>query len=388
MSASVCDAISQIPAEEWDDCAGAELSSGHSMDPFTTHRFLQALEDSGSVGKGSSWQPVHIRITDGEMAIAVMPLYVKYDSSGEFVFDHGWANAFAQVGGHYYPKLQAAIPFTPVSGRRFLTRHGYTDVGIKALAQAAMSLALGNNLSSLHITFCSQNEAEFAGSFGFMQRIGEQFHWQNDDYENFAEFLDQLSSRKRKNIRRERRQAATAGGQIDRLTGDDIRPEHWDAFWRFYQDTGARKWGRPYLTREFFEAIHETMRKDILLVMCRREDRYIAGALNFIGSDALFGRYWGCCEDHPCLHFEICYYQAIDHAIACRLSRIEAGAQGPHKLARGYLPVKTHSLHWIADARLRDAVSEYLREEHRLIDREISWLVEAGPFKRSNREGQ
>ena len=382
LEAEICHGIDRIAADDWDSCAGDASFGRRPTDPFTTHRFLLALEQSGSVGEKTSWQPVHVKVSQGGTVIAVMPLYVKYDSNGEFVFDHGWAHAFEQAGGRYYPKLQSAVPFTPATGRRFLTRDGYQETGRAALSRAALQLALNNQISSLHITFCTESEAKSASSYGFMRRSGEQFHWHNDAYGSFAEFLARLSARKRKNIRRERSIAAQCGGVMLQLTGDDILPEHWDAFWRFYQDTGARKWGMPYLTRAFFDAIHASMRDDILLVMCRRDGRYIAGALNFVGRETLYGRYWGCIEDHPCLHFETCYYQAIDFAIAHGLSGIEAGAQGQHKLARGYMPVETRSLHWIVDVHLRKAVAEYLKLEHKQVERDISWLSAAGPFKK------
>ena len=375
--------ITEIDQAGWDGCACPEARvTGRPDDPFTTHRFLSALERSGSLGEGTGWLPFHLAARRGDVLIAVMPLYAKFHSHGEFVFDHGWAHAFEQAGGRYYPKLQSTIPFTPATGRRFLARPGEDSIGFEALASAAIQLLSQNSLSSFHVTFCTEDEAARGRKSGFLHRTGEQFHWFNDGYSGFDDFLAALSSRKRKNIRQERRRANGFGGEIEMLHGSDIEPGHWESFWEFYQDTGARKWGTPYLTREFFDEIHATMRDDILLVMCRRGGRHVAGALNFIGHDTLFGRYWGCIEDHPCLHFEVCYYRAIDFAIENGLRKIEAGAQGPHKLARGYMPVRVHSLHWIADPGLRQAVLEYLRAEGREVDREIEILAEMGPFRK------
>lgn len=376
--------ISAIGQSDWDACACADDMAGRPADPFTTYRFLKALEDSGSVGRGTGWEPHYLVARQEGAIIAVAPLYAKSHSQGEYIFDHGWAEAYARAGGQYYPKLQIAVPFTPVSGRRLLTRKGHEIQGQSALVQGAVELAATNNISSLHITFCTEDEAAAGRAMGLMPRASQQFHWTNDGYADFDDFLASLSSRKRKNIRKERAQAATFGGQIHMLTGDQIEPEHWDAFWAFYQDTGARKWGTPYLTRSFFDCAQESLRDDILLVLAERDGKYIAGALNFIGSDALFGRYWGCLEDHPCLHFELCYYCAIDFAIQQGLSRVEAGAQGEHKLARGYLPAKTHSLHWIADAGFARAVSEFLTAETRAIDQDIDVLTDYGPFRKSN----
>ncbi len=330
----------------------------------------------------SGWDPLHVALYRDEAIAAVMPLYAKHHSQGEYVFDHGWADAFERAGGNYYPKLQAAVPFTPATGRRFLTRHNGDEDAMKALAAAAIEILSNNSLSSLHITFCTDTEAHAGSEFGFLHRTGEQFHWQNHGYSSFDEFLGELSSRKRKNIRQERSRANSFGGTIRMLTGPDICDEHWDAFWEFYQDTGARKWGRPYLTRRFFDEIHDSMRDDILLVMCERNGRQIAGALNFIGRDTLFGRYWGCLEHHSCLHFEVCYYRAIEFAIENSLRTVEAGAQGPHKLARGYMPVQINSLHWIAHPGFRRAVLEYLQVENREIDRVMELLSERSPFRK------
>ena len=377
--------LDEIDAAAWDACADPNAGP-RPADPFATHRFLKALEDSGSVGAGSGWQPRHIVARAQGEVIAVMPLYGKSHSQGEYIFDHNWAHAYEGAGGRYYPKLQAAIPFTPATGRRFLTRPGWEATGRAALMQGAVALTEQNHLSSLHITFCTEDEFEAGGKAGLLQRTSQQFHWFNRDYADFDAFLSELSSRKRKNIRKERRTAQEFGGTIRQLTGDQITEAHWDAFWHFYQDTGARKWGSPYLTRRFFREAHKYLRDDILLVLAERDGVPIAGALNFIGADVLYGRYWGCIEDVPCLHFELCYYQATDFAIAEGLSRVEAGAQGSHKLARGYLPVPTYSLHWMRDAGFASAVEQYLRAERDAVDEEIEVLTSYGPFRKSQGE--
>ncbi|SPF75083.1 hypothetical protein ALP8811_00067 [Aliiroseovarius pelagivivens] len=374
--------LDAIRAEDWDACACPERADGgRALDPFTTHAFLSALEASGSVGEGTGWHPQHLTVHAGEQIIAVMPLYVKTHSQGEYVFDHGWADAYERAGGRYYPKLQSAVPFSPVTGRRFPTRPGHTQIGQAALVQGMIQIATDNQISSAHVTFCTGDEAEAGKAMGLLAREGLQYHWQNDSYPNFDAFLGELSSRKRKQIRKERRIAQAFGGEILTLTGDQIQPQHWDAFWHFYQDTGARKWGRPYLTRAFFDQLHDTMADDLLLVLAERDGRPVAGALNVIGRDTLFGRYWGCVEDHPYLHFELCYYRAIDFAILHGLDRVEAGAQGEHKLARGYLPVTTHSLHWINDRGFREAVDQFLQSERKAVAQDIDILTSYGPFK-------
>jgi predicted N-acyltransferase len=378
---SVLGGLGDIAAAEWDACA-VGCANGRPADPFTTHRFLKALEDSGSVGRGSGWMPRHLVARAGGAAIAVMPLYAKSHSQGEYIFDHNWAHAWERAGGSYYPKLQGAVPFTPASGRRFLARPGHEAEGRAALLQGAVTLAERSGVSSFHVTFCTAEERAWGEEMGLLARTTQQFHWRNRGYPDFAAFLADLASRKRKAIRKERERAQAFGGEIVSLTGDALEPGHWDAFWRFYQDTGSRKWGRPYLTRAFFDRVQATMRDDVLLVLARRRGRWVAGALNFIGADTLYGRYWGCVEDHPCLHFELCYYQAIDWAIAHRLARVEAGAQGEHKLARGYLPTATHSLHWIADPGFARAVAQYLAAEARSVDHEIEVLTAYGPFRR------
>ncbi|MCB2114849.1 MAG: N-acetyltransferase [Rhodobacteraceae bacterium] len=375
--------VDEIDAEIWDACACPEAVTGRPLDPFTTHRFLSALERSGSVGGGSGWMPRPLVVRASGAAVAVMPLYVKAHSQGEYIFDWNWAEAYERAGGRYYPKLQSAVPFTPATGRRFLTRPGWETSGRAALAQALVQIAADGGLSSAHVTFCTSEEAEAGAAMGLLHRVSQQFHWLNAGYADFDGFLAALASRKRKAIRKEREGASAFGGTIRQLTGDEIGPAHWDAFWRFYQDTGNRKWGRPYLTRAFFDEVHQTMRNDVLLVLAERGGRPVAGALNFIAREALYGRYWGAVEDHPFLHFECCYYQAIDYAIAHGLSRVEAGAQGEHKLARGYLPTETHSLHWIADPRFREAVARFLEAEARAVEEEIEVLTDYGPFRKA-----
>ena len=375
------DGMSDISAADWDALACPEAAP-RPIDPFTTHRFLAALDTSRSTGKGTGWQTRPLILRD-QTVTAALPLYVKNHSQGEYIFDHGWAQGFERAGGQYYPKLQAAVPFTPATGRRFLCAPELR----KTLLDAAIELTDQNKLSSLHITFCTEDEAmALAGHNGLLHRITQQFHWENRGYGTFDDFLTDLSSRKRKMIRKERETARAAGLTIAALTGDQIEPHHWDAFWAFYQDTGSRKWGTPYLSRAFFDRVQATMRDDALLVLAFDGTRPVAGALNFIGRDTLFGRYWGCSEDHPCLHFELCYYRAIDWAIANGLQRVEAGAQGEHKLARGYLPTPVHSLHWIADPGFRAAVARYLTEERRAVDEEIEVLTAYGPFRRVETE--
>jgi uncharacterized protein len=381
---SVLESLTRIDAREWDSCAAP--GEGRPTDPFTTHRFLLALEQSKSVGRKTGWLPRHLVARRGEQLIAVMPLYAKSHSSGEYIFDHNWAFSYNQAVGNYYPKLQSAVPFTPATGRRFLTCPGLENTGRGALLQGCIELAMQNDLSGLHVTFCTRDERDWGERIGLLGRTTRQYHWQNRGYADFDAFLAELSSRKRKAIRRERAKALEFGGEIFALTGDAIEPEHWDAFWHFYQDTGARKWGTPYLTRAFFDCVQESMRDDVLLIMAWRGGRWIAGALNFIGSDALYGRYWGCREEHAFLHFELCYYRAIEAAIERRLSRVEAGAQGEHKIARGYLPVETHSLHWFSNASFSQAVGQFLRAESAAIDEEIEVLTAYGPFRKIQEE--
>jgi predicted N-acyltransferase len=381
--------INAIDPVDWDACACPEVADrGRPRDPFTTHRFLKALEDSRSVGAGTGWQPRYLSAVQDGQVIAVAPLYAKGHSQGEYIFDHNWAHAYENAGGRYYPKLQIAVPFTPATGRRFLTRPGHEVTGMSALVQGAVQIAAENRLSSVHATFCTEGEALAGAEMGLLHRIGQQYHWVNDGYADWDGFLAALSSRKRKTLRKERAQANAFGGEIISLTGDEITEDHWDAFWVFYQDTGARKWGQPYLTRNFFHFVHQTMRDDVLLVLALRDGRPVAGALNFIGRETLYGRYWGCIEHHPCMHFELCYYRAIDYAIAQGMQKVEAGAQGEHKLARGYLPVATHSLHWFADAGFKDAVARYLVAEREAVDHEIEVLTTYGPFRKAQVEEQ
>ncbi|MEO1138331.1 MAG: GNAT family N-acetyltransferase [Pseudomonadota bacterium] len=386
---SVYDSLAQVAEAEWDACACPEIEDGgRAYDPFTTHRFLKALEDSRSVGAGTGWQAQYLVAEMDEQVIACAPLYAKSHSQGEYIFDHNWAHAYERAGGRYFPKLQMAVPFTPVTGRRMLTRPGYRQAGQDALMQAAVSLADRNQLSSLHVTFCTADEREVGTQMGLLPRITQQFHWMNDGYKTFDDFLSSLSSRKRKNLRKERARAQGFGGEIVQLSGEALRPEHWEAFWAFYQDTGARKWGMPYLTRRFFDIAQERLRDDILLVLALEDGVPVAGAMNVVGRDALYGRYWGCCAHHPAMHFELCYYQAIDYAIEHGLSRVEAGAQGEHKLARGYLPVETHSLHWFRDPPFADAVARYLDAEREAVAEDIEILTAFGPFKKPNVEEQ
>jgi predicted N-acyltransferase len=384
---STLTSLGEISAADWDACACPEAADGgRPNDPFTTHRFLKALEDSGSVGPGTGWEPHYLTARRGDEVIAVAPLYAKGHSQGEYIFDHNWAHAYERAGGRYYPKLQIAVPFTPATGRRLLVRPGHEEAGRAALLQGATQIAADAGLSSVHVTFCTGEEAEAGAAAGMLHRVTEQFHWQNRGYADFDAFLADLSSRKRKTIRKERREANAFGGEIRMLTGDDLRPEHWEAFWTFYQDTGARKWGRPYLTRAFFDLAQERLRDDILLVMAERGGDWIAGAMNLVGRETLYGRYWGCTEHHPCLHFEACYYRAIDFAIAHGLARVEAGAQGEHKLARGYLPAEIHSLHWMAEPGFAEAVSRYLEAERRAVEQDIEVLTAYGPFRKANVE--
>ncbi len=383
------DRISAIDAEDWDRCACPEArDGGRPRDPFTTHRFLAALEDSGSVGTGTGWQPLYLSVKSEGKIIACAPMYAKSHSQGEYIFDHAFADAYMRAGGRYYPKLQIAVPFTPATGRRLLVAPEAEGVGDRALITGALSVMEDHHLSSLHITFCTKDEVAAHADATLLPRKAQQFHWHNQGYQTFDDFLSALSSRKRKNIRKERAEAQNFGGEIVLLTGDQIEPHHWDAFWEFYQDTGARKWGQPYLTRRFFDIAHETLRDDMLLALAMRAGQPVAGALNFIGRETLYGRYWGCVEDHPCLHFELCYYQAIDWAIAQGLSRVEAGAQGGHKLARGYLPVETYSLHAMREPSFSRAVAEYLKAEARAMEEEIEILTSYGPFRKTAVEEQ
>ena len=353
------------------------LASGGN--PFVSHEFLTALEDSGSVGQGTGWEPAPITVQDEQgTLLAAIPSYLKSHSQGEYVFDHAWADAWQRAGGRYYPKLQIAAPFTPANGPRLLL----SDPSLAPhLLKGAEALCLQNGISSAHATFIEPGQLALFEAAGWLMRSDLQFHWSNQDYVDFEGFLDNLSSRKRKNLRKERA-AAIQGLRIERLRGDDIRPEHWDAFWIFYQDTGARKWGTPYLTRAAFSLLGERMGDRIVLLLAYEDDEPIAGALNFLGSDALYGRYWGCTRDIRFLHFELCYYQAIDLAIELKLKRVEAGAQGGHKLARGYEPVRTWSAHWLADPGFREAVADYLERETQGVASDQTVLNARTPFKK------
>lgn len=377
--------IDQIAAVDWDTCAD-------DSNPFTLHAFLTALEASGSVGEDTGWLPYHMVIHEGPAEggdtrdlVACMPLYLKSHSYGEYVFDHGWADAYERAGGKYYPKLQCSIPFTPATGPRLLTHAGLLPEQRQHLRDALLSglatITEQLNLSSSHITFMPEAEALEAEASGYLVRHDQQFHWRNYGYKTFEEFLGSLASRKRKQIRKERKTVTQTDIVIETVTGQDIQEHHWDAFFEFYTDTGARKWGQPYLTRSFFSEIGQHMPDRIVLFMCSRKGRYIAGALNFLGSDTLYGRQWGCIEDHPCLHFETCYYQAIEYAITHKLQFVEAGAQGAHKLARGYEPVRTYSAHHIPNPSFRDAVARFLDHERRGVADEIDYLAGKLPFK-------
>ncbi|MBD8890101.1 GNAT family N-acetyltransferase [Roseibium litorale] len=353
--------------------------------PFLSHAFLSSLEEAGCAAARTGWLPRHLVLEDGSGAVlGAVPAYLKTHSQGEYVFDHGWADAFERAGGDYYPKLQVSVPFTPATGRRFLLAPSIDQTsGMTALASGLVEVARRSGASSVHATFMTEPEWVTLGELGYLQRTDQQFHFENRSYENFDHFLSELNSRKRKSVKKERREALSAGIEIEWVTGSDLTEAHWDAFHTFYMDTGSRKWGRPYLNRKFFSLIGERLADRILLIMAKRNGHYIAGALNLIGSDTLFGRNWGCTEHHPFLHFEVCYYQAIEFAIAHKLKRVEAGAQGEHKLARGYLPSLTRSAHWIAHEGLRDAVADYLERERAAIAQEAEILTEHAPFRQN-----
>src|ERR1700742_452835 len=399
--------VSDIRADAWDACAnpapgesslesldtlapqgaanGSCINSKISYNPFISHAFFLAAEKSGSACAKTGWGPRHLLAKlDGRIA-GIVPCYLKSHSQGEYVFDRGWADAYERAGGRYYPKLQASVPFTPATGPRLLIRDDVdTDLIGSALASGLVALCDASNASSVHVTFAREAEQKFLTEHDFLERTDQQFHWQNQGFGSFDDFLATLNSRHRKSIKRERREAVAAGVTIHWLTGSDITEDAWDAFFEFYMETGSRKWGRPYLTRSFFSLIGESMAKDVLLVMAKRNGRWIAGAINFIGSDTLFGRNWGAIEHHPFLHFEVCYYQAIDYAIARGLKTVEAGAQGEHKIARGYLPQTTYSAHFIADPSLRHAIKDYLKRERAYVAEMGRELSEAGPFRKGN----
>ncbi len=370
-------AIKEIDAADWDACAG-------DGNPFVSHAFLSVVEDSGSACARTGWVPQHAALRDESgMIVAVAPIYAKSHSYGEYVFDHGWANALDRAGGSYYPKLQVAVPFSPVPGPRLLRRPG-TGVSIGILASALEQACQAHDLSSIHVTFCQEDEWHGLGEAGWLRRMGMQFHWENNGYTDFDDFLGALSSRKRKVLRRERRDANAAGLEFHALSGADIKERHWDAFFRFYHATVDRKWGSAYLTREFFSLLGQRLGDKVVLMYVEKDGKPVAGALNMAGSEALFGRNWGCVGDYPFLHFELCYYRAIDWAIAHGLKRVEAGAQGRHKIQRGYMPKPTYSAHWIAHAGLRRAVEHFVVEERAGIEYDMKKLAEESPFRKGD----
>jgi uncharacterized protein len=389
-TARLVPSIAAVDAAAWDACAnppglGEEAAEGERFNPFVAHAFLHALEASGSTGGRSGWTPAHVIVEDGAgRIVAAAPSYLKSHSQGEYVFDHAWADAYERAGGRYYPKLQVAAPFTPATGRRLLVAAQAPEGARQTLIEALREVRRKTKASSIHVTFPTAEDAARLERVGFLVRHGEQFHFLCNGFSTFDDFLAALASRKRKAIKRERREALGDDVTIEWVTGSSIRPEHWDAFFKFYMDTGSRKWGRPYLTRSFFSLVGASMAERILLVMAKRDGRYIAGAINFIGDDALYGRNWGAIEDRPFLHFEVCYYQAIEFALARRLKRVEAGAQGEHKLARGYRPVVTYSAHEFADARLAKAVADYLRHERAAVARTIAHYEDHAPFRKGD----
>jgi len=398
LQVSVVDAIREIDAASWDACANPGRESGSRtgdactrpadrdavFNPFLSHNFLSALEASKSVGGRTGWEPRHVLVKGADDVLqAAAPCYLKSHSRGEYVFDHGWAEAYMRAGGNYYPKLQVAVPFTPATGPRLLVRPGEHAADIRrALAASLIKLCEAEDASGVHVTFATQPEYRLLGELGFLQRTDQQFHWENAGYGTFDDFLAALAARKRKTIRRERHDALANGVSVHWLTGGDLTEDVWDAFFNFYMETGSRKWGRPYLTRPFFSLIGQSMRDDVLLVMAKRAGLWIAGAINFIGSHTLFGRHWGAIEHHPFLHFELCYYQAIEFAIAHKFARVEAGAQGEHKIARGYMPATTYSAHYIADPALRRAIADYLVRERAYVAAAGAELAATGPFRK------
>ena len=393
----VARSLAEVDPAQWDACANPRPSPSESncepteadsqkerFNPFITHAFLYACELSGSAVPRTGWGGAHVLVEDAHgRLLAAAPCYLKSHSMGEYVFDHGWADAYERAGGTYYPKLQVCVPFSPVPGRRLLVAPGPLAVAAREMLIAGLdALMKQTGASSTHVTFLKKVEWETLGAAGYLQRTNKQFHFFDRSYGNFDGFLAGLASRKRKAIRRERKEAMACGANIEWVTGKDLTEAHWDAFFAFYMDTGARKWGKPYLTRRFFSLLGETLADRVLLVMAKRGGRYIAGALNLIGDDALYGRNWGCVEEHPFLHFEVCYYQAIDFALARGLSRVEAGAQGEHKLLRGYEPVETYSAHAIADPRFAKAVADFLRHERREMEAAIEAYSGHTPFRK------
>jgi len=379
IAVTVVGAVAEVEASAWDACAGTD-------NPFVTHAFLRALEDSGSAAPETGWQPQHLVVKDADGVMAgAAPLYLKNHSYGEYVFDWGWADAFHRAGGHYYPKLQSAVPFTPVTGPRLLVRDGAPKDTAAILAQAMVQLARQHGVSSVHVTFPTEAEWKRLGRMGFLLRTGQQFHWHNRGYNSFDDFLADLVSRKRKAILKERRAMDGHDVTLRTLTGNDITESHWDAFYKFYRNTSDRKWGEAYLTRDFFSRLHGAMGERVVLVMAEAVGRpggsFVGGALNLIGGDTLYGRYWGCAADYKFLHFEACYYRAIDFAIDKGLTWVEAGAQGPHKIQRGYMPRRTYSAHWIENDSLRRAVADFVASERDQIDREMAYLAGKSPFR-------
>ena len=385
LSIRIVSSIDAFTKAEWDQLSGASSENCETpYNPFVSFDFLSILEESGCAVRKTGWQGHHVRLEDADgTLLGAVPCYAKSHSQGEYVFDHGWADAFERAGGRYYPKLQASVPFTPATGPRLLVNRNADAAAVKAaLAEGLKQVAEAVGASSVHVTFAERGDMATLEGAGFLARTDQQFHFFNDDYSTYDDFLATLASRKRKALKKERREALSSGITIDWLTGSDLTESVWDDFFAFYMDTGGRKWGRPYLNRKFFSLVGERMAKDVLLVMAKRNGRYVAGAINFIGSDTLYGRNWGCIEDHPYLHFEVCYHQAIDFAIEKKLKVVEAGAQGEHKLARGYRPVTTQSAHFIAHAGLRDAIEDYLRRERREVERMSEYLEEHGPFRK------
>jgi predicted N-acyltransferase len=386
---SVAGAIDELDAAAWDACANPipDVHGKHQeivYNPFVSRDFLWALEESNSVGARTGWEPQHVlaRTLSGEL-VAAAPCYRKSHSRGEYVFDRGWAEAYERAGGSYYPKLQIAVPFTPATGPRLLLRPGPDSAAVaRALGSGLIELCKPSSASGVHVTFATEPEFRLLGELGYLQRTDQQFHWENAGFASFDDFLAALTARKRKTIRRERQDALQNGITVHWLTGSDLTEDVWDAFFEFYMETGSRKWGRPYLTRSFYSLIGEKMRNRIVLVMAKRAGRWIAGAINFIGSHTLFGRHWGAIEHHPFLHFELCYYQAIDYAIAHKLARVEAGAQGEHKISRGYMPTTTYSAHYIADPALRRAIADYLVRERAYIAAAGEELATLAPFRK------
>ncbi|HXA71106.1 MAG TPA: GNAT family N-acetyltransferase [Stellaceae bacterium] len=372
----IVDGLAEVPAAAWDACAGSD-------NPFLCHAFLEALEASGSATAKTGWLPQHVLIEDAEgRLLAAAPLYLKSHSQGEYVFDHGWAQAYERAGGSYYPKLQAAVPFTPVTGPRLLVRPGAPPDTAETLIAALVEVARAHKVSSLHVTFPTRKECERLGAAGFLQRSGQQYHWENRGYAGFEDFLGALNARKRKQIRRERRDALASGLEIETLTGGDLEPRHWDAFYRFYRATTDHRWGGAYLTRSFFDLLHQRLADRVVLVMAREGARYVAGALNLLGSDTLYGRNWGTIGDYPFLHFEVCYYRALDFAIERGLARVEAGAQGEHKIQRGYMPTPTYSAHWVRDRGFARAIENFLAREREAVAAEIEELTQGlSPFR-------